>query len=252
MPDYDFTAPRLFLRPRLAAGMRIALERGQANYLVNVLRLEPGSEVLVFNGVDGEWSARLHAESRKSHALDLGEQRRPQPGPYDLQYLFAPLKQARLDYMVGKAVEMGAGRLRPVITQHTQVTRLNLERMRANAIEAAEQCGILSIPAIDEPLSLRAVIEGWEAAEPGRRLIFCDESEPGQDPVAILAALPVSPLALLVGPEGGFSAAERQMLRDRAFVTAIPLGPRILRADTAAVAALALVQAVLGDWKPKD
>jgi 16S rRNA (uracil1498-N3)-methyltransferase len=151
--------------------------------------------------------------------------------------------------MVEKAVEMGVGRLRPVLTQHGQVTRLNRERMAANAVEAAEQCGILSIPAIDEPMPLRDVIEGWEAGEAGRRLIFCDEGDEGSDPIKILAALDPSPLAVLIGPEGGFSADEQRLLRARPFVTAIPLGPRIMRADTAAVAALALVQATLGDWR---
>jgi 16S rRNA (uracil1498-N3)-methyltransferase len=151
--------------------------------------------------------------------------------------------------MVEKATEMGAGRLRPVLTQHTQATRLNLERMEANAIEAAEQCGILSVPAVDEPQPLMAILDGWEKREGDRRIVFCDEAEGGADPVSILSALSPSPLAVLVGPEGGFSAGERELLRSLPFVTAIPLGPRIMRADTAAVAALALVQATLGDWR---
>jgi 16S rRNA (uracil1498-N3)-methyltransferase len=245
----DFAAQRLFLRSGLAAGMRIPLDRGQANYLVNVLRMGEGGEILVFNGRDGEWRAKLAAEGRRAHVLDIGEETRTQPAGPDLQYLFAPLKQARLDYMVGKAVEMGAGRLRPVLTQHTQVTRLNLERMEANAIEAAEQCGILSIPAVDAPAALKTLLDGWPGAEGDRRIVFCDEGEESADPLAILAKIEPSPLAVLVGPEGGFSPEERTTLRALAFVTAVPLGPRILRADTAAVAALALVQAALGDWK---
>jgi 16S rRNA (uracil1498-N3)-methyltransferase len=248
-PRHDFTARRLFLRASLGAGERIDLDPGHVNYLVNVLRLADGAGVLVFNGRDGEWRATLASEGRRRHVLIIAERVRPQPDPPGLHYLFAPLKQARLDYMVEKAVEMGAGRLRPVLTQHTQVNKLNLERMEANAIEAAEQCGILSIPKIDEPSHLDTIIDGWTAEEPVRRLIFCDEGEEGDDPLAILAALPPSPLAELIGPEGGFSVAERQLLRAQPFVTAIPLGPRILRADTAAVAALALVQAALGDWK---
>jgi 16S rRNA (uracil1498-N3)-methyltransferase len=248
-PRHDYTAKRLFLRASLGAGARIDLDPGPVNYLVNVLRLTEGAGILVFNGRDGEWRATLASEGRRRHVLVIGEQVRPQPPPLDLHYLFAPLKQARLDYMVEKAVEMGAGRLRPVLTQHTQVSRLNLERMEANAIEAAEQCGILSIPKIDEPSRLDTVIDGWMGEEPSRRLVFCDEGEEGDDPLAILAALPPSPLAVLIGPEGGFSVAERHLLRAQSFVTAIPLGPRILRADTAAVAALAIVQAVLGDWK---
>jgi 16S rRNA (uracil1498-N3)-methyltransferase len=248
-PRQDFTSQRLFVRAPLGRGARIDLDHGQVNYLVNVLRLADGARLLVFNGREGEWHASLATEGRRRHVLLIGEPARPQPAPLDLHYLFAPLKQARLDYMVEKAVEMGAGRLRPVLTQHTQVHKLNLERMEANTIEAAEQCGILSIPRIDEPSRLDTIIDGWADGEPGRRLVFCDEGEEGGDPLAILAALPPSPLAVLIGPEGGFSVAERHLLRAQPFVTAIPLGPRILRADTAAVAALAIVQASLGDWK---
>lgn len=250
MPErHDFNAPRLFLRADLAEGARVALDHGQGNYLVNVLRLADGDAILVFNGRDGEWRATLVSESRKSHALVIGERVRPQPPPSGLHYLFAPLKQARLDYMVEKAVEMGAGRLRPVLTQHGQVTRINPERMEANAIEAAEQCGILSVPVIDPPHQLQRLLDSWADSEGSRRIIFCDEGHPGDDPLAILLALPPSPLAVLIGPEGGFSAAERAVLHALPFVTAIPLGPRILRADTAAVAALALVQAARGDWR---
>jgi 16S rRNA (uracil1498-N3)-methyltransferase len=249
MPIRDFAATRLFLRAPLADGALVDLDPKQANYLVNVLRLPAGAAIRVFNGRDGEWQATLTAEGRKAHALVIGDETRPQPPAPDLHYLFAPLKQARLDYMVGKAVEMGVGRLLPVLTQHGQVARLNRERMQANAVEAAEQCGILSIPAIDEPVPLRTLIDGWAAGEGSRRIVFCDEGDGTSDPLKILSALEPSPLAVLIGPEGGFSAAERDMLRGQSFVTAIPLGPRIIRADTAAVAALALVQATLGDWR---
>jgi len=245
----DFASTRLFLDAPLAEDAAVDLDARQVNYLVNVLRMTDGDAVLVFNGADGEWRARLSAAGRKAWQVVAGEQTRPQTPRPDLHYLFAPLKQARLDYMVEKAVEMGAGSLRPVITRHTQVTRVNLERMRANAIEAAEQCGILALPEIDAPASLADIIGGWQKAEGGRRLIFCDEGEEGADPVAVLSALPPSPLAVLIGPEGGFAEDERALLRSRPFVTAISLGPRILRADTAAVAALAVVQAVLGDWR---
>jgi 16S rRNA (uracil1498-N3)-methyltransferase len=248
-PRYDFKSQRLFVRAGLAAGAKVALDRAQANYLVNVLRMADGDSLLVFNGRDGEWRGTLLSESRRAHFLTIGEAVRPQPKAPDLDYLFAPLKQARLDYMVEKAVEMGAGRLRPVLTQHTQVTRLNLQRIEANAIEAAEQCGILTIPAIDAPVTLKDLIEMWPSREPDRRIIFCDEGEAGADPLTVLVKLPPSPLAVLIGPEGGFSAEERDMLRARPFVTALTLGPRILRADTAAVAALAIVQAALGDWR---
>lgn len=240
---------RLFLRGVLAPGARVDLDRSQAHYLVNVLRLADRDPLLVFNGRDGEFRATLAIQSRRSHALDIGEQVRVQPPAPDVRYLFAPLKQARLDYMVEKATEMGVARMTPVLTQHGQVSRVNRERMEANAIEAAEQCGILTLPRIDEPVALDALLEAWAPEEPVRRIIFCDEADGGGDPLAILSALPPSPLAVLIGPEGGFSANERARLRALTFVTPLPLGPRILRADTAAVAALALVQAARGDWK---
>ena len=203
----------------------------------------------MFNGGDGEWTATIRERGRRNWALGVVEQTRTQSERPDLQYLFAPLKQARLDYMVQKAVEMGAGRLVPVLTQHGQVSRVNRERMEANAIEAAEQCGILSIPEIDEPIALTKLIEDWPARAPDHRIIFCDESDSNGDPVALLSKLTGRRYAVLIGPEGGFSVEERAMLRAQPFVTAIGLGPRIMRADTAAVAALALVQATLGDWR---
>jgi 16S rRNA (uracil1498-N3)-methyltransferase len=244
----DFTSTRLFVEAPLASGAVVALEARQANYLVNVLRLSENDDVLVFNGADGEWRAALHTAGRRQWQLTAVAQTRPQTPRPDLHYLFAPLKHARLDYMVEKAVEMGAGRLRPVITRHTQVTRVNAERMRANAIEAAEQCGILWLPEIDAPVALADVLSRWAANESGRRLIFCDEGEGAASPVATLAGLRGAPLAVLVGPEGGFAEEERAQLKALPFVTAISLGPRILRADTAAIAALAVVQAAAGDW----
>ena len=250
MPDRrDFRSHRLFVRAGLAAGVTIELDRGQVNYLVNVLRMGDGDGILVFNGRDGEWRASLVMEGRRARHLVAGEPVRPQPPPPDLDYLFAPLKQARLDYLVEKSVEMGVGRLRPVLTQHTQVRALNLDRLRANAVEAAEQCGILTIPAIATPVALRDLLDRWTAEDGDRRIVFCDEGDGGGDPLAVLAGLGAAPLAVLVGPEGGFSDEERRNLLSLPFVTAIPLGPRILRADTAAVAALALVQATCGDWK---
>jgi 16S rRNA (uracil1498-N3)-methyltransferase len=243
----DFASTRLFVDHELSAEAVVDLDPRQANYLVNVLRMKDGDEVLVFNGSSGEWRARLN-EQRRRWWLFVREQTRPQVARPDLQYLFAPLKHARLDYMVEKAVEMGVGRLSPVITRHTQVHRVNLDRMRANAIEAAEQCGILWLPAIDEPRPLAEVLSRWPVEEGDRRLIFCNEGEAAQSPSAALSVLPRAPLAVLIGPEGGFSDDERAELKALPFVTAISLGPRILRADTAAVAALAVVQAALGDW----
>jgi 16S rRNA (uracil1498-N3)-methyltransferase len=166
--------------------------------------------------------------------------------PPDIDFIFAPLKHARLDYLVQKATELGARRLRPVMTARTIVERVNLERMRANAIEAAEQCNLVFVPEVAEPLKLDRLLSGWDQ---GRALIYCDEGAEGQDTLAALKGLKL-PVALLVGPEGGFTPAERAGLKRLSFVTAISLGPRIMRADTAGTAALALVQATLGDWHP--
>jgi 16S rRNA (uracil1498-N3)-methyltransferase len=249
MARYDFRTPRLYVDAPLAAGAKLPLDPGQANYLMNVLRMRDGAGVLAFNGRDGEWRARLTAPSRKETSLTVVEQTRGQPTPPDLHYLFAPLKQARLDYMVQKAVEMGVSRLQPVLTRHTQVARVNRERMRANAIEAAEQCGILNVAEIGEPLDLTGAMA---AIAPSRLLVFCDEDADVADPVAALAphrATGSPPaLAVLIGPEGGFAEDERAALLRHPRLVRIALGPRILRADTAAVAALTVVQAVLGDW----
>ena len=247
MAGYDFSAPRLFVEGDLLAGGEIPLERAQSNYLLNVLRLGIGKPVLAFNGRHGEWRAEVEGSGRKSACLRVAEQTRPQPAAADLDYLFAPLKHARLDYMVQKAVEMGVGRLRPVFTRRTVPGRVNLERMRANTIEAAEQCGILSVPEIAAEEELATSLS---RLQPDRVLVFCDEDAPLTNPLEALAAVPKGrPLALLIGPEGGFASEERDMLLARKNVLRISLGPRILRADTAAVAALAVMQAALGDWR---
>jgi 16S rRNA (uracil1498-N3)-methyltransferase len=245
MAGYDFRSPRLYVDAPLAAGAPVALAAPQAHYLTHVLRLKDGHGVNVFNGRDGEWSAAIVLHKRAASLL-VGAKLRDQTVPSDLHYLFAPLKAARLDYMVQKAVEMGVSRLQPVLTRHGQVARVNAERMRANAIEAAEQCGILSLPEIGEPAALPQVVAGHD---PARWLVFCDEAAEAADPVAALGAVPAqAPLAVLIGPEGGFAEAERAALVTLPHVVRLSLGPRILRADTAAVAALALVQAVRGDW----
>ena len=252
MARYDFRSPRLFVEAPLAEGTDVALDAAQTNYLVNVLRLKPGASVLVFNGRDGEWRAELAATSKKKATLNLVERTRVQTPGGDLHYLFSPLKHARLDYMVQKAVEMGVSRLAPIIMRHTQAERVNLDRMRANAIEAAEQCGILNIPEIAEPRKFESLTRGWKA---DRLLVFCDEETDVKDPVAALASargggitgpLPVS---VLIGPEGGFATHEREALLKLPNIVHIAIGPRILRADTAAVAALTLVQGVVGDWR---
>jgi 16S rRNA (uracil1498-N3)-methyltransferase len=250
MPRYDFRTPRLFVDAPLSAGTSVALDPAQANYLGNVLRLKSGDVVLVFNGRDGEWRGRLASTGKRKLALEVETATRPQTGVLDLHYLFAPLKHARLDYLTQKAVEMGASRLQPVITRHAQVARVNVERMRANAIEAAEQCGILTLPEIGLPQTFERMIA---ERDPARLLVFCDEDAEVKDPVAALSAARVDndhiPLAVLVGPEGGFAADERAALLALPNAVRLALGPRILRADTAAVAALALVGAVLGDWR---
>ncbi len=237
---------RLFVPQTMQANGEIEPDPQQTHYLLNVLRMHSGTQLLVFNGIDGEWLASLIEVSRRKVRLALMTQVRPQPAPSDLVYCFAPLKQGRLDYLVQKAVEMGAGVLQPVLTQHTQMSNIGIDRIRANVIEAAEQCGILAIPEVREVVKLDRLIWEWE---PGRRLIFCDEGAETNNPVPALQAIAEQKLGLLIGPEGGFSEEERQQLRALPYVTAIPLGPRILRADTAAVAAMAVIQATIGDWR---
>ena len=245
MAIHDSTSERLFVDIVLAHGARVELGEDQANYLVNVLRSKIGAGVLVFNGRDGEWRARLAETKKRSAVLDVLEQTRPQIDGPDIDYLFAPLKHARLDYMVQKAVEMGVAKLMPVQTRRTVPDRVNFDRMRANAIEAAEQCGILRVPEIGELRPLVKVLDGWDAK---RTLIFCDEDNGATSPLSTLTGVRPGPLAVLIGPEGGFSDEERENLRSKPYVVALSLGPRIMRADTAAVAALALINATLGDW----
>jgi 16S rRNA (uracil1498-N3)-methyltransferase len=245
MQNSPFHAPRLFVAALIERDARIACSPEQANYLLNVLRLGEGDEILVFNGLDGEWRARLADVGKRRCALACYEQTRGQAAGPDIDYLFAPLKHARLDYMVQKATEMGVARLRPVLTRRTIAARVNLERMRANVVEAAEQCGILRIPEVAEPHRLEALLGAWDTS---RQLILCDEAAKVASPIAALSELEPGPLALLIGPEGGFEDSERELLKQQPFVVAISLGPRVLRADTAAVAALALVNGVLGDW----
>jgi 16S rRNA (uracil1498-N3)-methyltransferase len=245
MPQLDFRSPRLFVDAALAAGQTVALERSQGNYLGNVLRLGAGDSVLVFNGRDGEWQASIEGRKRVD-SLTILAQARPQDRLPDLAYVFAPLKHARLDYMVQKAVEMGASTLQPVLTRFTQVSRLNGERMRANVIEAAEQCGILSLAEVTEPVTLDRYLAAREAQ---RLLVFCDEATEVADPLrALQGERREAGIDVLVGPEGGFAEEERAILLRQERTLRLSLGPRILRADTAGVAALALVQAALGDW----
>ncbi|MCR6735788.1 MAG: 16S rRNA (uracil(1498)-N(3))-methyltransferase [Afipia sp.] len=250
MPKLDFRNPRLFVDAPLAVGIGIALDRDQSNYLGNVLRLAAGATVLVFNGRDGEWQATLAGRKRPDRA-EIVSRTREQDRLPDLHYVFAPLKHARLDYMVQKAVEMGAAALVPVTTRFTQASRVNVERMRANVIEAAEQCGILSLAGVRDPEPL----ERWLGARDGQRLlVFCDEDAPTADPATALAQAGTAAqgIDVLIGPEGGFAEEERTLLLKQPRIVRLALGPRILRADTAAVAALAVVQTALGDWGQPD
>ena len=250
MPQVDFRSPRLFVDAALAPGETVALERSQSNYLGNVLRLSAGESILVFNGRDGEWQAEI-AGRKRPDSLTITAQTRPQDRLPDIAYVFAPLKHARLDYMVQKAVEMGASRLQPVLTRFTQVSRVNSERMRANVIEAAEQCGILSLAGVAEPIPLDRFLSQREAK---RLLVFCDEAAEVGNPLQALQQGLAAPdgVDILIGPEGGFAEDERALLLRQPQILRLALGPRILRADTAGVAALALVQAALGDWARPD
>jgi 16S rRNA (uracil1498-N3)-methyltransferase len=249
MPRTHKSLPRLYLEEDLAPGTPLALGREQTNYLLSVLRLRPGDAVILFNGRDGAWRAEIVEAGRKAAVLAPLEQIAPQTPPSDLWFGFAPLKTGRLDYIVQKATELGAGTIQPVITRFTQVSRLKPEKLQANIIEAAEQCEVLSVPRLAPEIALAPLLAEWQAIQGLRRLIVCDESAPSASPVEQLRMMAGLPVGVLIGPEGGFSEDERALLLGQTFVIPISLGPRILRADTAGVAALALVQAIIGDWR---
>lgn len=234
---------RLFIDHPLRAGQAVPLSSDQAHYLGNVMRLAPGALVTVFNGRDGAWQARIASLGKRAGVLEAVVQTAPQRMPPDLWLLFAPLKKTRTDFIVEKAAELGAARILPVQTAHTNADRIAQTRLQAHAVEAAEQCGGTYVPEVAALQPLAAVLDRWPE---GRRLIWADEAAAG--PATSLAGLQPGPLAVLIGPEGGFSAAERARLGDSDQTLRVSLGPRILRADTAAVAALTLVQAAAGDW----
>lgn len=234
---------RLYVDHPLGPGQTVPLTPDQAHYLFGVMRLGPGADVALFNGRDGEWRAVVAETGKRKGTLRVAEQTAPLRRPPDLWLMFAPIKKARTDFIVEKAAEMGAARILPVQTEFTNSERIRRDRLQAHAIEAAEQCGGTFVPEVADLDRLDSVLSDWPA---DRRLMFCDETRAGQ-----VADLPrvTGPWAILIGPEGGFSDDERARLAALPQAHAVALGPRILRADTAAVAAMALWQAALGDWK---
>ncbi|MCB2128219.1 MAG: 16S rRNA (uracil(1498)-N(3))-methyltransferase [Rhodobacteraceae bacterium] len=235
---------RLCVDQPIGAGQSVQLTEAQAHYLFGVMREGVGTQVLVFNGRDGEWLAEVTEAGKRKGALTCLEQTRPQSEPPDLWLLFAPVKKARTDFIVEKAVELGVSRLQPVLTDYTNSERFRRDKAEAHVREAAEQCGALSLSEVAEAVALARLLSGWDVA---RHILWADESEAGA--ATTLATFPKGPAAILIGPEGGFSDAERDRLHALPFVHPVALGPRILRAETAAVAAIALWQAGLGDWR---
>ncbi len=244
-PRIDFKSQRLYVDHDLSAGFRAPLSDDHAHYLLTVLRMESGGKLLVFNGKDGEWRAEVERASKRAGTLTVLEQTRPQTPLNDLTLWFAPIKKERMDWLVQKAVEMGVGAIAPVITDHTQTTKLRDDKLRANIIEAAEQCGVLAIPDLEPAATLVAKLRECDA---NRALIWCDEHKNVGETATRVAALRGERLTVLIGPEGGFSDDERAQLIASPFTHPISLGPRILRADTAVVASLTAVQLLVGDW----
>ncbi len=241
---------RLYVDADLGESAQVLLDRDQAHYLGGVMRQSAGDCVALFNGRDGEWAAEIAAITKRSAALTCRERVRAQEAPPDLWLCFAPIKKARTDFIAEKACEMGCRRLVPVFTRHTNSDRVRVDRLTAHAVEAAEQCGLLLVPDVAEPVSLEALLADWPE---DRALMFCDESGAGAPAADVLRKAGHGPWAVLIGPEGGFSAEEASRLRAMAEagagMHAVSLGPRVLRADTAAVAALTVWQTVLGDWQ---
>lgn len=248
-PDSAGRRPlRLFVEAPLAAGQAIVIDRPQAHYLANVMRRTTGDPALLFNGTDGEWHAHISEMRRgRSAVLEVGEQSRPQSPEPDLWLIVAPVKRIPFDLIVMKATELGASTLLPVQTHNAVVHRVNARRMRANAIEAAEQCHRLTVPRCLAPISLESAIAEWPSR---RRLLFCDESGDGMPIASALAGVTEAPWAVMVGPEGGLSAEEAALLKTLPQTVCVSLGPRVMRTETAAIAALACWQALLGDWRP--
>jgi 16S rRNA (uracil1498-N3)-methyltransferase len=246
MPRPNQSVQRLYCEAELTEQAVVSLGDNQAHYLRSVVRMAIGDALLVFNGRDGEWLAEITELGKKRAALVLQTQTRQQDEANDIMLLLAPIKRDRLDYLAQKATEMGASHLLPVVTKRTQNSKLNIERLQANAIEAAEQCNLLHVPKVEAPSRLDHVLADWPA---DRCIIFCDEHADLEQGLSGLQRLKGQKIAILIGPEGGFDEEERAVLLARKDTLAISLGPRILRADTALVAALALVQSQIGDWR---
>jgi 16S rRNA (uracil1498-N3)-methyltransferase len=246
----DLTYPggklRLFVEASLSAGASVVVEEGQAHYLLHVMRTRPGDRLNLFNGRDGEWLAEVRETAKRTCTVACTLQTAPQAEVPDVWLVFAPIKKTPADYLTQKATELGVRALQPVLTRRTIVTRVNTERMTANAVEAAEQSGRVSVPDIREPVSFEKLLASWPTE---RRILFCDEGGDCAPIAAALRQLPAQPWAIFIGPEGGFDPAERAALRALPLVTPVSLGSRILRADTAALAALAVWQSVCGDWR---
>jgi len=240
---------RLHIPQPLAPGAALAPTLDQSRYLTQVMRLKAGDDLLVFNGRDGEWRVSIAEVLKKGVILRAEEQVRAQTALPEVDLLMAVVKKAPLEFAVEKATELGVGRIRLIRTRRTTADHIRLDRLDAIAEESAEQCGRLDVPPVDDPMKLDALLDGWDAGQDsGRRLLFCDETG-GADAAASLAAQPRGPWSVLIGPEGGFAPEERERLLALPFVVPVSLGPRILRADTAAVAALTLWQSSLGDWR---
>ncbi|HEY3815002.1 MAG TPA: 16S rRNA (uracil(1498)-N(3))-methyltransferase [Caulobacteraceae bacterium] len=240
---------RLYVAGALAPGAEVELTPDQSRYLTTVMRLNAGDELLAFNGRDGEWRARVTAVSKRGCVIEADAKTRGQQSPPDLDLVVALVKRARLETIVEKACELGARRVRLMLTRRTNADHTRVERLAAIATEAAEQTGRLDVPQVLEPEKLDRILDGWDAGpDSGRRLMFCDEGGDAKPVLEVLAGAPAGPWAVLIGPEGGFAPEERERLRGLPFVTPVSLGPRILRADTAAISALSLWQAAAGDW----
>jgi 16S rRNA (uracil1498-N3)-methyltransferase len=237
---------RLYIEDDLALGVGVALDVDRAHFLRNVLRSRSGDRVALFNGRDGEWAGEIAELGKRTARLTVGEQTRPQTGEADIWLAFAPIKRARIDFIAQKATELGAALLLPVFTKFTAMERVNLDRLRANAIEAAEQCGRLTVPEVKEPVRFEQLLDEWPS---DRRLICCDETGAGAPILEAAASLGPGAAGLLIGPEGGLSKEELDRLDKTPNVCRVSLGPRILRADTAALAGLACWQAAVGDWR---